>query len=787
MVNSHDVNQLRQAVRASLRDLPEDFFSHAPQRRSGELDVGVDQRSQTAGLRLLRLVAGFFALIWPPLVVAAWFRWAPDGATPDPAADQLWFLVFGAFTACSVLLAIAAVRHRRPWYLATFRISGYLYLLLFGSHLVILLSTGHSPLTDLHLADYSLIPTGLLMLTLPRKVGFPLVIGVKAVGSLTNQGLPVTATHIGEALWAGLLALPYLIMVVAILDRIAEIDRAATVQRRRVLKVANSRMLRDSETRFRGFLHDQVLQHLAGIRGGMTEPVPPEVDLTRSVAALGQPLVLPDVPVSGAIDELERIVNRNAPGSQLELPAEVPSGAQLPSVPAGVVGDAVGEALGNSVRHAPAANRAVRLEVDCDPDGSCKSILVTVTDDGPGFDPAQVGADRAGLQVSVFGRMAATPGCRAELDTAPGKGTRITLSWGRSLRANRASIRTPGGWLEEKLAGLGRVFHPVYGIFAVITVTWLGLLQDHPERPALFVLALAALLPVMWGLSRGVDNRLAARPTAVVAVAVVAFSGLAAAEQLGHSDTWPGLWFAPPFAMLCAFLAVRDRTLIAWLTFAVGLVPILVFGLTGPTPERLPALLGELAILMVIGSGFPWLLRRALRSLSVGLRADGDAATDLALATSQRSYLADSAAWLQGQLTAALDPELSAEVRRDNARLLEMRMRDTVRSPGFDVPDTNRAVWRARASDVTVQLRDDRSDHRGEDPDPDSVGSRNFHRQLQVTLETAAAQAGPGTVNARLSPLSRAEYGTIVAGSAGGEQQVVRIPRGQPETTGQAD
>ncbi len=73
-------------------------------------------------------------------------------------------------------------------------------------------------------------------------------------------------------------------------------------------------------------------------------------------------------------------------------------------------------------RHAPGASTLLRLR------RLAGTVAVEVIDDGPGFDPAAVPAHRYGLREAVRGRMA-TVGGRADIDSAPGRGTRIRLEW----------------------------------------------------------------------------------------------------------------------------------------------------------------------------------------------------------------------------------------------------------------------------------------------------------------------------------------------------------------------
>jgi signal transduction histidine kinase len=96
------------------------------------------------------------------------------------------------------------------------------------------------------------------------------------------------------------------------------------------------------------------------------------------------------------------------------------------TVPADVV-DALAagleEALRNAARHASAENRTVHVGL------TDELVRVDVLDDGVGFEPAAVPPDRLGIGRSILGRMRALPGGSAEVVSAVGTGTRITLSY----------------------------------------------------------------------------------------------------------------------------------------------------------------------------------------------------------------------------------------------------------------------------------------------------------------------------------------------------------------------
>ncbi|SNT26714.1 sensor histidine kinase [Rhodococcoides kyotonense] len=88
------------------------------------------------------------------------------------------------------------------------------------------------------------------------------------------------------------------------------------------------------------------------------------------------------------------------------------------------LGAALSEAVRNSVRHGgDDASRTVAIGVDTD------LLDVVVRDDGSGFDPAHVPPHRLGIAVSIHGRMNSLPGGSSRLDSAPGAGTTVHLSW----------------------------------------------------------------------------------------------------------------------------------------------------------------------------------------------------------------------------------------------------------------------------------------------------------------------------------------------------------------------
>lgn len=99
-------------------------------------------------------------------------------------------------------------------------------------------------------------------------------------------------------------------------------------------------------------------------------------------------------------------------------------GTSFPPGPVRATAAALAEAVRNSLRHAgDDATRTVEAEV------APRCIAVQIVDDGRGFEPNAVDPHRLGLEVSIRGRMRRLPGGRVVVQSAPGEGTRVLLSW----------------------------------------------------------------------------------------------------------------------------------------------------------------------------------------------------------------------------------------------------------------------------------------------------------------------------------------------------------------------
>jgi len=95
----------------------------------------------------------------------------------------------------------------------------------------------------------------------------------------------------------------------------------------------------------------------------------------------------------------------------------------IPAAAAEAASSAAVQAAVNSVNHAgEGVTRTVRMTA------WQGGIQIVVSDDGRGFDPQQVPAERLGVRNSIIERMANVGG-RADVLSSPGSGTTVTIRW----------------------------------------------------------------------------------------------------------------------------------------------------------------------------------------------------------------------------------------------------------------------------------------------------------------------------------------------------------------------
>jgi signal transduction histidine kinase len=184
-------------------------------------------------------------------------------------------------------------------------------------------------------------------------------------------------------------------------------------------------------------LHDETLQNLAALRiglavelrkgslDGLTEIVHEAVDQLeseisnlRSLITALRPIVLDDVGVHAAIEDLAERARRD--GLEVELRIDLGDGraGRHTTDVETTLYRITQEALTNARKHGGAGQVLVEIQ-DHD-----HYVHLSVRDDGRGFDPR---AKATGFGLHIMGERAELLGGTLEIDSAPGRGTQITV------------------------------------------------------------------------------------------------------------------------------------------------------------------------------------------------------------------------------------------------------------------------------------------------------------------------------------------------------------------------
>lgn len=484
-----------------------------------------------------------------------------------------------------------------------------------------------------------------------------------------------------------------------------ELDTVTAIVVRQASVAADAEATDRERTRFAGLIHDNVLATLLdAARGGAA-------DRLRRAArrTLRQ---LDTSPHEYRIEDTEEVtetiaaLRAEAAEHGLLVTADLANPARALRIPREVttsMSGALGEAARNSLRHAApggrAVTRAVRIVVD---EGG---IVVRVVDDGAGFEVDRVGVERLGVRQSILWRMRCLRGGDAEVDSAPGRGTTVTLRW---THTDQQEPRPPA------LIGV----RGSSGVVMLVLLCWavgmllLGYVRGGGDPVAACIgFGLVAGAGAVALISR--DDPLPAPATwSVVAVGPLA----AFIVNEGPSAAHHSVWVVVAYSYVLALLAIRGRVAAT----CVALVAAgAVYYLSGGAPRTAldgTAVAGATALAAVV---FTLYMRPLLRSYH-GARADiarhaGAEARAAAQSRERRTQMAylDRTARPILELLAAGHTLDTRQLRE--CRLLEAEIRDRLRAPSLAEPGLVRAARAARLRGVRVTLLDDSGTGSGTD------------------------------------------------------------------------
>jgi signal transduction histidine kinase len=189
---------------------------------------------------------------------------------------------------------------------------------------------------------------------------------------------------------------------------------------RELVEERSSRVRSEERAEMAAHLHDSVLQTLALIQRAKAPREMASLARTqeRELRAwlYGRAPDLAGVRLRDAIDAMAGRIERQ---HQVTVETVVVGEAELDERLRGLV-NAASEAVANAARHSGSTAISVYVEVEAD------NVSAYVRDQGSGFDPAAVPADRRGIADSIVGRMERLGG-RARVTSQPGAGTEVVL------------------------------------------------------------------------------------------------------------------------------------------------------------------------------------------------------------------------------------------------------------------------------------------------------------------------------------------------------------------------
>ncbi len=236
-------------------------------------------------------------------------------------------------------------------------------------------------------------------------VGMAAVLGIGLAGGyvVDSTGLQVVALVLVAVVAAVVVATPVLVGSLMRVDR----DKAGSARER-------------ERQRFAAHLHDSVLQTLALVQRQAHDPVAVARLARRQEHALrawmaGQSELVSETLVAALREVVTSVEDEYGVTIEFTAIGDRPLDSSTEELVA-----AAREALRNAARHADGA--AIFVFTASSPDG----VEVFVRDEGPGFDPDAVPAERRGIRDAIIGRMAFAGGL-ATLDSTPGEGTEVAL------------------------------------------------------------------------------------------------------------------------------------------------------------------------------------------------------------------------------------------------------------------------------------------------------------------------------------------------------------------------
>ncbi|TPW73541.1 sensor histidine kinase [Schumannella sp. 10F1B-5-1] len=357
-----------------------------------------------------------------------------------------WSAVLLTALGLSLAAAVAASIVRR-WVRSTQAAFAIVYTVALISWPFAVLDPGEAPKTSFFLYFVLTIATAMATVGLDARFATLFVVllpVIYAVIRVTPAGGGVSLTQaVLDSVYSVILGGVITIIIIVLRRAARTVDTAQQMALRRYGHAVRQHAIEAERVQVDAIVHDSVLTTLLSAARAFT-PEAKELAATMASNAIGHlrdaAAVAPDSDAEVRVAVVAtRVADAASTMSQPFAVSVAEAGrAVVPITVAEAVYSAAVQAMVNSLQHAgDGVKRWVSVEAEGD------GIRIEIGDEGRGFDPSTVPTERLGVRVSILERVA-TAGGSAELDSAPGGGTRVRLRWPASDDAAGAS-GAPGG------------------------------------------------------------------------------------------------------------------------------------------------------------------------------------------------------------------------------------------------------------------------------------------------------------------------------------------------------